>query len=450
VEAVALLVGSSLAAWAAGPPARCRGQEVVADDATEEAVLAVRAVGLPPPSQQDRQRMADRVRRLAATQEVRLHRSFEEWARRRRAGSGDGPGAPLPRWLVGGLRRRVVDAVSAARRARAALDEGRAIRSLVAARRFLDAHPSLPGASVWAAEVETELGLTALQAGRQRLGERALERAASLDPDRGVRAGEAPPTVVAAARRRAEELAEAPLAEVTVRTPGVGGAVLELDGRRIGPTPVTTRVPEGHHHLRLVAPDHRPWGVFIDLPSGSRPPLEVQLDPPPLMRWARKADLFLEAMPPTGGRWQPAITPPRPPAGHTPGPEAWVLVVGPRGRALLQRCRGGRCGAPERIEADRPLSLPPAPPAREARPDATPAYDDAALAWLLSAPPGAADVPGAAEDRRPGWVRGLAIGAAVLGLALGTTAAVLWSRDRDEPRAPRFQVDPTDLLPPPR
>jgi tetratricopeptide (TPR) repeat protein len=90
----------------------------------------------------------------------------------------------------------------------------------------------LPGGLELYADLSLRLGAALLSLGRSDEAQDALALALALDPEREVSLVEFSPDVVdAVTRARAPRAA---LATLTVITPGVTGAVLELDGRRVG------------------------------------------------------------------------------------------------------------------------------------------------------------------------------------------------------------------------
>jgi len=380
------------------------------------AVLLARGVGAPAPDVEEVAAAARRVIRAQAAPGIRFVDDFAGWAL---AAPAPGPAAADVA-VLGEVAERLADA----RRARAALDEGSAIRMLAGARRLLEARPALPGLSVWLAEVETQLGLSALQRGDRALGEAALRRAATLDPRRGVRAAEAPPDVVAAAEARARALAEGAQATVVVRAvPELADGRLWVDGTDRGPLPSAIEVPSGRHHLRVTARGHQPWGTLVDLPPGERPDLVVRLVPSVAAAAAAAAD-----------RGAPLDALAR--AVDGVAIERWELQVGPDRRALLRRCAPAGCGASLRwlIDGAPPASVPPWPPPAGASPTPMARRDD--LAWVLGE-------DAAAGRRRRRIVAGTTAALVAVGLAVALGVILGGSQD-DDPQQ-RLVIDPSGL-----
>src|SRR5690606_23579003 len=101
------------------------------------------------------------------------------------------PGAPAPSATSRARLRALVEVEASLAEARAhaaRLDEGAALAVLERARRLAEEHADVPRAARWLAEVELAIGLVATQANLRALADQAFRRAASLDPDRIVRA----------------------------------------------------------------------------------------------------------------------------------------------------------------------------------------------------------------------------------------------------------------------
>lgn len=330
----------------------------------------------------------------------------------------DAPSTPRAR-----LRALVeVERLLAEARAHAGrLDEGPALAALERARRLAEEHADVPGASRWLAEVELASGLVAAQAGQNALAEQGFRRAASLDPDRVVRAAEAAPAVANRAQELARAVATAPESLVVIEA-DVPGAVVELAGRELGRAPVELRAPAGRHVLRVVAPGHRAWGRALDLFEGRRAPMRVHLSPTEEER-ARRA-------------FEAASTFDDARATRPPGVE--LFFVEARGdRALILRCDDAGCAPPVRLAPgeDWPTRWP------EAAPD-DPRELASARVWLRTEtlpdrpPP---PPPGRPWYRR--WPVWTAVAAGVIAGAVGIGVAL-----RPEPEQQlRVRIEPGDL-----
>jgi hypothetical protein len=315
-----------------------------------------------------------------------------------------------------------------ARREAAALREGAALRRLAEAERIADGRANVPGAARFIAEVQVAIGITAAQAGLLDLSERALIRAATLDPSRGIRAAEAPPEVVARAERIARATATAPVGSFEVAASSPVARVF-LDDVEIGTAPRAVRAPIGRHVLRIEAPGYLPYGRVIDVLEGERPPVAVRLAPDPIVRAVRALDDAVVAG--DLGAVAPAI------AGlaEVGVPLAGVYVVevgsGPRVRGLLVRCAPD-CGVSARIEGPGAQVVVTADTAREAH-----------LEWLREPLPVAAPPPGPTP-----WIERWYVWAVVSALVAGTGVVVGIATDPAEPTPePPIIREPVDRMP---
>ncbi len=170
--------------------------------------------------------------------------------------------------------------LASARERAAALDEAGALADLAQAAHLGAGLGDVPGAAGYNAELQLQLGVTAAQAGLDDLAAIALRRAASLDPGRRLRTGEAPPAVVELAARLAREVATGPRGELVVQADTPGARVF-VDDVEQAATPARLRLPVGPHLLRVQAPGHVPYGAWIDVLQGQRPPIRVALAPEP-------------------------------------------------------------------------------------------------------------------------------------------------------------------------
>lgn len=317
--------------------------------------------------------------------------------------------------------RQVSDLLLRARAAAGSLDEAEALRLLVGARRLVEDHAQVPGASRWLAEVETSIGTVALHAGMRNLGEAALARAVSLDPSRKLRSGEALPTVVARARELAAEHATAPEARFEVRADAAGARVY-LDDRFVGDAPAEVRAPVGRHVLRIEAPGHRAWGRVVDLTAGRRLPLFVRLPVAPRER-------ALRALASVGSLWEAAAL-----TAEAQVRLWWIEVGdGPRDRALLYECGPSGCSAPVHLEGAWHEPGPPIPW------DTLETARRVAGRWLRAGPE--LLPPPLRRPLRRRWQVWLPVSVAAAALAVGLGVGL-----RPEP-SQRLQVriDPTEL-----
>ncbi|MEZ4359091.1 MAG: hypothetical protein R3B48_02850 [Kofleriaceae bacterium] len=128
--------------------------------------------------------------------------------------------------------QRVLDAGREAWRAYLQVAVPFAASRLGAARTDAEALLPLPGGLEIYADLSLRLGACLLALGRAEEAQDALALASALDPDREVSLVEFSPDVVDAASHARARGGE--LIELTIVTPGVRGAVLELDGHRVG------------------------------------------------------------------------------------------------------------------------------------------------------------------------------------------------------------------------
>ncbi|MGF1467701.1 MAG: PEGA domain-containing protein [Sandaracinaceae bacterium] len=325
--------------------------------------------------------------------------TLEAWVR-----AEEPAGTVEPERLAG--LRAVERALGQARAKAARLEDRDALRVLAGAGRTVRRHLDVPGAVAWLVEVELATAIVAAQAGYGALAEASLRRAATLDPDRSLRAAEARPALVEAARLAVEAVRSAPRGRFVIRC-AVEGASVSVDDRPVGPAPATVEAPVGLHVLRVEAPGHRPWARPVDVLEGDRAPLRVALSPSPRLAASRAAQRAGQA----GELERVAALLARVGEG---APPFYVLRVGagPQDRALLVRCEPGRCDRARRLRRRGEGLAAEGTPDRSADPR-----------WLLE-PPTEAPEPGASRDRWPLWVGvGLAVaGAAAAALAIGLTA----------------------------
>ena len=333
------------------------------------------------------------------------------------------PSVPHPRVRV---FAEVEEHLVEARQLAVTLQEGPALARLSLARQIVENHADVPGATAWLAEVETAIGIVAAQAGLNALSEQSIVRAVTLDPGRGVRDGEAPPGVVARAQRVARAALTAPTGVFRVRC-AAPGAVVFLDGERLGPAPRVIRATSGRHVLRVQAPGHRAYGRAFELSEGVRPMVEVVLAPERSVVYAERLRTAMERLD------ADTIRTLLPRAGFD---EAWAIWTGNRTeRALLTRCEATGCREPQRVTSFDAIDV------SSGRASVSSAVLEVAVrrgsVWL-NAP--REDAPG---DDTPffakGWFWGVV--GAVLGAAAITVTAVLLTRP-DAEELPQIVIDP--------
>jgi PEGA domain-containing protein len=203
---------------------------------------------------------------------------------------------------AGGPRGRVVaDAVSEARtavaagavpaatlaqfrRVRAMIDDGwRAFlrvqidvaqNRLAAARREAEALVVLPGGAELYADAALRLGAV-MQYRRLAESPAVLALALALDPARPITLAEFSPDVVDAVA--AVRAATPPVQRLHVTT-RPAGAIVSIDGKELGASPIDADVPRGQHLVVARAPQHRPivQGVAVDAAAAA---VALALDP---------------------------------------------------------------------------------------------------------------------------------------------------------------------------
>jgi hypothetical protein len=350
------------------------------------------------------------------------------------------------RWVASRLQTGVAEArvkafgvveqrLAGARAETAQLNEAEALRLLLQAARTAEDHADVPGAAAWIAEVHSAIAITAAQAGLPAVAESALVRAATLDPERRLRAGEAAPELVARAAEIARSVSSGPIGTFRVESVPAGARVF-LDDEEVGATPIDLRGPIGTHVLRVEAAGHHPFGRVLDLLEGQRDPYTVELSPLPALVAARQLTAAVAA----------SDVPAVPGALHDLREaglslEAWLVVVGngEQDRALALRCSSDGCGRPDRLDggATLPRAGPLLAPALLAR--------ELALArgWLTEPVP--VTIP---EPPRPWWRRWWVWTLIGVGVIAGaTTTGVLVQPEPDQ--RVRFDVDfdPADVEP---
>lgn len=322
----------------------------------------------------------------------------------------------------------VSEKIRAARAASLQLREGEALRLLTEAEQIAEANAHVSGASLWLAEIETNLGLVAAQAGMGDLSQSALTRAATLDPTRGVRSAEAPPDVVREARRIANEVATGPEGSFRVVVDAPDARVL-LDEGDVGAAPRAVRASVGMHVLRVEAPGYLPFGQVLRVLPGQRADVTVSLSRDPLLRTVDA--LLTEAR---DGRMSAVADAMRTliSAGVAPF-SVWILEVGegPRDRAFLTECDDVADGCRARVGVELAES---SPFSRNAR------VQHVAPDWLMEEGP--RRLPPPAET--PLWRRWYVV-AGASAILIGAGAAALVLGRGTEPDRFQVTVDPSDL-----
>jgi hypothetical protein len=170
------------------------------------------------------------------------------------------------------------EALIKARALAAQFSEGEALRLLVAAEQALREHLELPHAHAFLAELYVQTALVSASLPAPGLVQTSLRRAASLDPQRSLQAGEASPEVLALARaiERARDSAAPSRVRVEVAPEG---ATVRLDGSPVGRAPCLVVAPPGLHTLIVEQPGHHTYAVALELESGERAPIVVALSP---------------------------------------------------------------------------------------------------------------------------------------------------------------------------
>jgi hypothetical protein len=238
----------------------------------------------------------------------------------------------------------IEELLARARSEAATLAEDRALGTLAEAAREAEQLGDVQGAAQWNAEIQLSIGVTAAQAGMSALATEAFRRAATLDPQRALLSAEAPPRVVELYANVARQVAVSAPGEFEVQVSAPEARVY-LDDVARGLAPVRVRAPIGRHLLRVEAPGHRPYGTFIDVLEGVRPPLRVRpahgpaLEAVAVLERAARAGEYSAVVAALVALERAGVTVP-----------VLVLESSERtGRALLVRCEPAGCRAPVRI-----------------------------------------------------------------------------------------------------
>lgn len=190
--------------------------------------------------------------------------------------------------------REVDAAIAVARQATFALEEDKALRALSRAEHALQETLELPGAALFYAELQLQLGVSAAQSGLIELADAAFARAASIDPDRALLAGEAAPDVVALARRAFERVAAASEGTLRIEVSAPAARVF-IDDRALGEAPLSARVRTGLHVLRVEAEGHATYARLFDMLEGERPIWHIALSPEPHMLALRQLEAAFQS-----------------------------------------------------------------------------------------------------------------------------------------------------------
>jgi hypothetical protein len=238
-------------------------------------------------------------------------------------------------------------AVARAKTALSMLDETRALRELSSAETILARTLTLPGVTVFYAEVQLQLGMCAAQLGLIDIAEAAFMRAARVEPTRRLLTGEAAPEVVALANLAFERASRAAEGEVRIVV-NAEHARIFVDDVELGAAPLVLRARAGVHVLRIEAEGFATYATLFDVVEGRRPAqyfeLSPVLDPAAVRRFeaARSQDDANEIA--NAAR-----------ALLTQAPELRAVVFAQRHaapsaeRSLLVRCDLNGCDAPQSI-----------------------------------------------------------------------------------------------------
>jgi hypothetical protein len=167
-------------------------------------------------------------------------------------------------------------ALVSARSLASELAEGRALLVLVEAERALREHLELPLAHVFLAELYVQTALVAASLGERGLAETSLRRAATLDAQRSLQAGEAAPNLLALARDIERARDSSPRSRVRVESSPEGAEVL-VDGVLAGRAPCSVETAPGMHVLVVREPGQHTFATTLELEAGERAPIQVVL-----------------------------------------------------------------------------------------------------------------------------------------------------------------------------
>lgn len=323
-------------------------------------------------------------------------------------------------------RVRDVDVgLALARQATFALEEDRALRALSHAERTLHESLALPGAALFYAELQLQLGVSAAHAGLLQLADAAFARAASIDPSRALLAGEAAPEVVALAHRAFERVANAREGSLEIAV-NVPRARVYIDDRALGEAPLTARVHSGLHVLRVEAEGHVPYARVFDMLEGERPVWQIVLSPEPDALALRALEAALARDAPVEIERSSAQL-------FALEPALQQIVYGERvqERGFVVRCERTRCAI------SRYVSLGSGAPQVQRMNTLAGSMLTDARAWLTREPSVVVATPSLWQQ----WYVWALAGAIVVGAGVGVAAA----SQPDPERSLRVSVDPSAL-----
>ncbi|HET8936862.1 MAG TPA: PEGA domain-containing protein [Polyangiales bacterium] len=320
-------------------------------------------------------------------------------------------------------------AIALARQATFALQEDKALRALSRAEHILEETLALPGASVFYAELQLQLGVSAAHSGLATLADAAFTRAASIDPARHLLAGEAAPEVVELAKRAFERVASAKEGTLHIAV-DVTPAHVFIDDRAVGDAPLAVRVQSGLHVLRIESEGHVPYARLFEMLEGERPEWRVMLSPDAATLALRELDR---------ARQRQAAQEIEAACGQIFAlePQLGMLLFGEHiaERGWFARCEPGACaiatyadGAGESVHVQRVDKL------------TSPAFTDA-RAWLTPERSVVAAKQAAAPPLWHRWYVWAAAGAVVVGAGLWVGAV----SQPDPQHSLRVSVDPSAL-----
>jgi|GEM_PF-4042790 len=331
--------------------------------------------------------------------------------------------------------RDVDQAIALARQATFALEEDRALRALSAAEHTLQETLELPGASLFYAELQLQLGVSAAHSGLVALADAAFARAASIDPTRALLAGEAAPEVVLLARRAFERVANAKEGTLHIAASSAAARVF-IDDRALGEAPLTARVRGGLHVLRVEADGHAPYARLIEVLEGERPVWHIALSPDPYVLALRE----LEAAVSRAGADEIERASARVFAVE---PALQTLVFGERAveRGWFADCQRGQRGQRVVCAIGTYASLGGESPHVQRVDTLTGSTLTDARAWLTPERSVVAATQAAAPSLWQRWYVWALAGAVVVGAGVGVAAA----SQPDPQRSLRVSVDPSAL-----
>jgi hypothetical protein len=194
-----------------------------------------------------------------------------------------------------------VEALAKFKRVRELVDEGWraylrvavevAAQRLTTARTEAEALVALPGGSEVYADAALRLGIVLAHLGRKAEANNVFALALALDPERPITKAEFDPDVVEVieAVRAAQ-----PVVDKLKVTSTPSGAIVRIDGKELGRTPVEVEVPRGQHLIVGRLPSHQPAVQGVVVGDGTAE-VSLVLDPDrELARLAGGAELGLD------------------------------------------------------------------------------------------------------------------------------------------------------------